>query len=141
MVSLLYWTLLFTLGALMLDSFLCQVAGKRVMGTVDKISQSDGTQEKDRTKKGGAIAESTVASLRADERNDAVNVTNTVGRFVRWYIEGPDERADGKTNIANHKLGGEKARTKPALGPNSDELNTSRTRKPSAVRGSFKHIE
>ncbi|KAJ2393781.1 hypothetical protein GGI05_002328 [Coemansia sp. RSA 2603] len=141
MVSLLYWTLLFTLGALMLDSFLCQVAGKRVMGTVDKISQSDVAHEKDKSKKGEVGTKPTDVPRKAEDGNDNINVANTFGRFVRWYIEGPDDRTDGNNNIANHEISDRKSRVKPSLGLSNSELNIPRARKPSAMRGSFKHIE
>ncbi|KAJ2764256.1 hypothetical protein GGI18_006489, partial [Coemansia linderi] len=79
MISLLYWTLLFTLGALMLDSFLCQVAGKRVMGTVDKIAQLEGNG-------GDSERNDEARNRRPGTRaiaGDGANVANTVGRFVR----------------------------------------------------------
>ncbi|KAJ2740739.1 hypothetical protein GGI20_005647 [Coemansia sp. BCRC 34301] len=126
MISLLYWTLLFTLGALMLDSFLCQVAGKRVMGTVDKIAQieadadnNDGT-ERD--------AEAQNRRRRLDERmlsGDGANVANTVGRFVRWYIDGPEDPLPATTRVS---------------GPARSPAHSLRARKSQSLRGSFKHI-
>lgn len=83
MVGLIYWTLLFTLGALMLDSFLCQVAGKRVMGTVDRIAQAEddnGNDNDDKVKR---------RRKRISTGASEDSVTNTVGRFVRWYVEEP----------------------------------------------------
>ncbi|KAJ1940644.1 hypothetical protein EC988_006976, partial [Linderina pennispora] len=107
MASLLYWTLLFTLGALMLDSFLCQVAGKRVMNSVDKIAQIEGVEHE------------------SEDDADSPNVSNTVGRFVRWYIEGTeDSPPPASLGIA----AGRKRR--PPI-----------QRKPSAARGSFRYID
>ncbi|KAJ2230702.1 hypothetical protein IWW45_005708 [Coemansia sp. RSA 485] len=83
-ISLFYWTLLFTLGALMLDSFLCQVAGKRVMGTVDKIAQSENLIDSPNSKnkgKGSRSKNLTIShSNNADTKSNA-DVANTVGRF------------------------------------------------------------
>ncbi|KAJ1986865.1 hypothetical protein H4R33_003135 [Dimargaris cristalligena] len=36
-VTMLYWTLLFTIGAILLDSFICNVAGHQVLGLIDQI--------------------------------------------------------------------------------------------------------
>ncbi|KAJ2684501.1 hypothetical protein IWW39_004870 [Coemansia spiralis] len=117
MISLLYWTLLFTLGALMLDSFLCQVAGKRVMGTVDKIAQLEangGDSERNGEARNRRPGTRAIAG-------DGANVANTVGRFVRWYIEGPEEPLPSGSGVA---------RT-PA--------QPLRVRKSQTLRGSFKH--
>ncbi|KAJ2517183.1 hypothetical protein GGI11_003232 [Coemansia sp. RSA 2049] len=117
--SLMYWTLLFTLGALMLDSFLCQVAGKRVMGTVDRIVQTD----KDtcqlkysggrRGRRGSGSGQGRRESVN-ENNEDGTNVAGAVGRLMRWHVEDPD-----------------------------DASNTSmlRLRQVQAARGSFKHIE
>ncbi|KAJ1944212.1 hypothetical protein FBU59_002666, partial [Linderina macrospora] len=104
MASLLYWTLLFTLGALMLDSFLCQVAGKRVMNSVDRIAQIEGVEP--------------------ESDDDSPNVGNTVGRFVRWYIEGTDDHP-----------------APASLGIAASQNRSLRQRKPSAMRGSFRYVE
>ncbi|KAJ2493991.1 hypothetical protein IWW37_000069 [Coemansia sp. RSA 2050] len=119
MISLLYWTLLFTLGALMLDSFLCQVAGKRVMGTVDKIAQLEangGDSERNDEARNRRPSTRAIAG-------DGTNVANTVGRFVRWYIEGPEEPLPSAPSVA---------RTPAHL---------LRVRKSQSLRGTFKHIE
>ncbi|KAJ2896212.1 hypothetical protein IWW38_002088 [Coemansia aciculifera] len=141
MISLLYWTLLFTLGALMLDSFLCQVAGKRVMGTVDKIAQQEanamessqeGSERREKSV-GEAQAQRPRRSLDASRgiAGDGVNVVNTVGRFVRWYIEGPeDPLPPAAANIGG--LGGSS---------NRPPAHSLRARKSQALRGSFKHVE
>ncbi|KAJ2389435.1 hypothetical protein GGI23_005836 [Coemansia sp. RSA 2559] len=88
--SLIYWTLLFTLGVLMLDSFLCQVAGKRVMGTVDRIAQ---TEETDLLHSGRKRSNSRqrVKERADDDDEDTIDATGAVGRLVRWYIEDPEE--------------------------------------------------
>ncbi|KAJ1875862.1 hypothetical protein LPJ55_000276 [Coemansia sp. RSA 990] len=75
MISLLYWTLLFTLGALMLDSFVCQVAGKRVMGAVDKISVEADISDEDYENTHDTETKNKLATK--------------VGRLVRWYVEEP----------------------------------------------------
>ncbi|KAJ2866755.1 hypothetical protein GGH94_001325 [Coemansia aciculifera] len=125
MISLLYWTLLFTLGALMLDSFLCQVAGKRVMGTVDKIAQLEANADgNDGERNAGAQSR----GRRPDARTitgDGANVANTVGRFVRWYIEGPEEPQPSASSVDSV------ARTR---------VHSLRARKSQTLRGSFKHI-
>ncbi|KAJ1812814.1 hypothetical protein LPJ60_006477, partial [Coemansia sp. RSA 2675] len=118
MISLLYWTLLFTLGALMLDSFLCQVAGKRVMGTVDKIAQLEGSG-------GDSERNDEARNRRPGTRaiaGDGANVANTVGRFVRWYIEGPEEPLPSGSGVA-------RTLAQPL-----------RVRKSQTLRGSFKHV-
>ncbi|KAJ2813422.1 hypothetical protein H4S07_000698 [Coemansia furcata] len=115
MIGLIYWTLLFTLGALMLDSFLCQVAGKRVMGTVDKIAQLEASNA------GGSDGERNAEARgrRRDVREgDGTNVANTVGRFVRWYIEGPEEPS--ASSVA--------------------PVRSLRARKSQSLRGSFKYV-
>ncbi|KAJ2194620.1 hypothetical protein IW139_004280 [Coemansia sp. RSA 353] len=81
-VSLLYWTLLFTLGALMLDSFLCQMAGKRVMGTVDRIAHTDNDAADQSDDAGCASGQG--------KQSTHPNLTHTVGRFVRWCVEDPE---------------------------------------------------
>ncbi|KAJ1994059.1 hypothetical protein GGI25_000904 [Coemansia spiralis] len=114
--SLIYWTLLFTLGALMLDSFLCQVAGKRVMGTVDRIAQTEGVGLPECTRKNSSDSSNSQGKgkERAGCANEAnVNMVSAMGRLVRWYIEDPDEK------------------------PSSRLLHL---RKAQASRGSFKHI-
>ncbi|KAJ2663477.1 hypothetical protein IWW48_001360 [Coemansia sp. RSA 1200] len=117
--SLMYWTLLFTLGALMLDSFLCQVAGKRVMGTVDRIVQTD----KDtcqleysggrRGRRGSGSSHGSRENMNGNNE-DGTNVAGAVGRLMCWYVEDPE-----------------------------DASNTSmlRLQRVQAARGSFKHIE
>ncbi|KAJ2497343.1 hypothetical protein GGH96_005189 [Coemansia sp. RSA 1972] len=80
-VSLLYWTLLFTLGALMLDSFLCQMAGKRVMGTVDRIAHTDNDA--------ADLSDDACASS-PGKQSTHPGLTHTVGRFVRWCVEDPE---------------------------------------------------
>ncbi|KAJ2069632.1 hypothetical protein GGH13_004452 [Coemansia sp. S155-1] len=125
MISLLYWTLLFTLGALMLDSFLCQVAGKRVMGTVDKIAQLEANADGN---DGERSAEAQSRGRRPDARaitGDGANVANTVGRFVRWYIEGPEDPLPSASGVDAA------ARTR---------VHSLRARKSQSLRGSFKHI-
>ncbi|KAJ2478090.1 hypothetical protein EV174_004415 [Coemansia sp. RSA 2320] len=121
MISLLYWTLLFTLGALMLDSFLCQVAGKRVMGTVDKIAQLEVSIDDE---KAGEDRDVRRGPPTRSANRDTANVSNTVGRFVRWYIEGPEELvSSGSSSMSG-------------AAPRS-----LRARKSSTLRGSFRHIE
>ncbi|KAJ2453104.1 hypothetical protein EV183_002444 [Coemansia sp. RSA 2336] len=82
MVSLLYWTLLFTLGALMLDSFVCQVAGKRVMGAVDKISLEADMSDEDYENPNDTETRNKLAAK--------------VGKFVRWYMEEPSSNHSRK---------------------------------------------
>ncbi|KAJ2211986.1 hypothetical protein EV179_005030 [Coemansia sp. RSA 487] len=92
--SLVYWTLLFTLGALMLDSFLCQVAGKRVMGAVDRIAQTESASVLDHSgrRKGTGSSGRQRGKERADDAgDDTINATSAMGRLVRWYIEDPDD--------------------------------------------------
>ncbi|KAJ2444988.1 hypothetical protein GGF42_006140 [Coemansia sp. RSA 2424] len=129
MISLLYWTLLFTLGALMLDSFLCQVAGKRVMGTVDKIAQLEANADSNsQTERRERRAEPQNQRRRLDARmpsGDGANVANTVGRFVRWYIEGPEDPLPPTTS---------------ASGQARSPAHSLRARKSQSLRGSFKHI-
>ncbi|KAJ2351026.1 hypothetical protein GGF43_004150 [Coemansia sp. RSA 2618] len=114
MVSLLYWTLLFTLGALMLDSFLCQVAGKRVMGTVDQIAHTGGDA--------GEISDDSVctSSKGKQPEGSATGLTQTVGRIVRWCVE-EDPGESGSNNYVHPR--------------------SLRARKASAMRGSFKFID
>ncbi|KAJ2539479.1 Nucleolar GTP-binding protein 1, partial [Coemansia sp. RSA 1853] len=81
-VSLLYWTLLFTLGALMLDSFVCQVAGKRVMGTVDRIAHTDNDA--------ADLSDDAGYSSSQGKQSTHPGLTHTVGRFVRWCVEDPE---------------------------------------------------
>ncbi|KAJ2803981.1 hypothetical protein H4R21_001818 [Coemansia helicoidea] len=110
MVSLVYWTVLFTLGVLMLDSFLCQTAGKRVMGTVDRISHAgpaDASQED-----------------RQADGDGAGNLAGAVGRFVRWYVESPEDSSGAS-----------------GAGTQSPRPSSLRVRKAAAARGSFQHIE
>ncbi|KAJ2766376.1 hypothetical protein IWQ57_004390, partial [Coemansia nantahalensis] len=110
MVSLVYWTVLFTLGVLMLDSFLCQTAGKRVMGTVDRINHAgpaDASQED-----------------RQADGNGAGDLAGAVGRFVRWYVESPEDSSGAS-----------------GAGTQSPRPSSLRVRKAAAARGSFQHIE
>ncbi|KAJ2711247.1 hypothetical protein H4R19_003341 [Coemansia spiralis] len=107
MFSLVYWTVLFTLGALMLDSFLCLTAGKRVMGTVDRITHTE-----------------TANAPRGDQQADedgSVDLAGAVGRFVRWYVECPEDT--------------------PSTGAQWPRPRSLRARKTLAARGSFQHIE
>ncbi|KAJ2158296.1 hypothetical protein GGF46_003875 [Coemansia sp. RSA 552] len=113
--SLLYWTLLFTLGALMLDSFLCHTAGKRVMGTVDKIAHVDGNARQ--------IGYS--GTSESEEDVEETTLANTVGRLVRWYVEGADD-----ASLAGGRSSG-RAQAHP---------RSLRARKASAMRGSFKYV-
>ncbi|KAJ1644821.1 hypothetical protein LPJ64_003545 [Coemansia asiatica] len=73
------------------------VAGKRVMGTVDKIAQSESSVDTSDSitkakAKGKEIRRDTLAFPQStvNDRNKT-NVASTVGRFVRWYIEEPDD--------------------------------------------------
>ncbi|KAJ1966178.1 hypothetical protein GGI12_000269 [Dipsacomyces acuminosporus] len=142
MISLLYWTLLFTLGALMLDSFLCQVAGKRVMGTVDKIAQieadsEDGSSQKRRLDPSSNDKDSKPAPMRQHVGcDDSPNVASTVGRFVRWYVEGPDALSPQQSLVHDAA-----SRSDLGLGAgNGQPSRFARARKASAKRGSFKHV-
>ncbi|KAJ2598740.1 hypothetical protein GGF40_002139 [Coemansia sp. RSA 1286] len=149
-ISLFYWTLLFTLGALMLDSFLCQVAGKRVMGTVDKIAQSENLIDSPNSKnkgKGSRSKNLTIShSNNADTKSNA-DVANTVGRFVRWYIEGPDEwpRSQASSSSSSPasftKQNGSRESRRLGVDTDKPQTHSQRSRKPSAMRGSFKHVE
>ncbi|KAJ1880595.1 hypothetical protein LPJ71_010470, partial [Coemansia sp. S17] len=56
---------------------------------------------------------------------DGANVANTVGRFVRWYIEGPEEPLPSASGVDAA------ARTR---------VHSLRARKSQSLRGSFKHI-
>ncbi|KAJ2849507.1 hypothetical protein IWW36_002574 [Coemansia brasiliensis] len=89
MISLLYWTLLFTLGALMLDSFLCQVAGKRVIGTVDKMSylETEPAEMSDDAVDGVCENHNYHENSSFNEAENTNRLTAKVGRFVRWYME------------------------------------------------------
>ncbi|RKP07978.1 hypothetical protein THASP1DRAFT_30216 [Thamnocephalis sphaerospora] len=64
-VQLMYWLLLFTLGVLMLDAYLCELAGTQAVQVVDNIRPdeqrrrprallTDGTQDADRKNDGGS---------------------------------------------------------------------------------------
>ncbi|KAJ1900831.1 hypothetical protein LPJ66_001213 [Kickxella alabastrina] len=132
-VSLMYWTLLFTLGALMLDSFLCQVAGKRVMGTVDKISQAEGGTAEDKDAKKKKRESGGLSKVDIDE----VNVANTVGRFVRWYIEGPDDTAGNRPSIASSTS----SSSSLVAGVGRSQPHSLRAGRATVKRGSFKHVE
>ncbi|KAI8326173.1 hypothetical protein GQ54DRAFT_104637 [Martensiomyces pterosporus] len=143
MVSLLYWTLLFTLGALMLDSFLCQVAGKRVMGTVDKIAQAEAASDDgDSRKKKGLVSMDRAAPAGRRPEADGANVANTVGRFVRWYVEGPEEQLLQKGQQSPRPTAGAAGAGRGGLGLGSSgqQPRSLRARKPSAMRGTFKHV-
>ncbi|KAI7834793.1 hypothetical protein BX661DRAFT_168007 [Kickxella alabastrina] len=131
-VSLMYWTLLFTLGALMLDSFLCQVAGKRVMGTVDKISQTEGSTAEDKDAKKKQRESGGLSKVDIDE----VNVANTVGRFVRWYIEGPDDMAGNRPSAASSTPS-----SSLVAGVGRSQPHSLRASRATVKRGSFKHVE
>ncbi|KAJ2781984.1 hypothetical protein H4R18_002540 [Coemansia javaensis] len=124
MVGLLYWTLLFTLGALMLDSFLCQTAGKRVVGAVEGISRAEAGVSPDAAGEGASERQQrrprrAGGAGRAAE-SEPIGLASAVGRLVRWYVESPE-------------LPG--AAAQPA------HPRSLRARKASASRGSFKHID
>ncbi|KAJ1734782.1 hypothetical protein LPJ61_000891 [Coemansia biformis] len=121
MFSLVYWTVLFTLGALMLDSFLCHAAGKRVMGTVDKITN---TEMPDADQSHDDRQASKNKEPACDEHCGTVDLAGAVGRFVRWYVESPED-APGSSGTSTQ-----------ALRPRS-----LRARKTSAARGSFIYID
>ncbi|KAJ2614971.1 hypothetical protein H4S08_001452 [Coemansia sp. RSA 1365] len=129
MFSLLYWTLLFTLGALMLDSFLCQVAGKHVMGTVDKIAhaETNDLSSPEDTSSSESFEKQDKAEYGSEhgKASGSTNLANTVGRFVRWYVEEPQHIS------ASNRDRSQTRKEHPRL---------LRMRKASAMRGSFKHI-
>ncbi|KAJ1656736.1 hypothetical protein IWQ61_003739 [Dispira simplex] len=49
--TMLYWTLLFTIGALLLDSFICNVAGHHVLGLIDHIHETQETTRRRRRRR------------------------------------------------------------------------------------------
>ncbi|KAJ2797661.1 hypothetical protein H4R20_005103 [Coemansia guatemalensis] len=127
--SLLYWTLLFTLGALMLDSFLCQIAGKRVMGTVDKMAhaETNDLSSPEDTSSSESFGKRDEAEHNSDYGRDSgsANLASTVGRFVRWYVEEPERVPASNGDCSQTQTG---------------HPRSLRMRKASAMRGSFKHI-
>ncbi|KAJ1973989.1 hypothetical protein H4R34_004889 [Dimargaris verticillata] len=58
-VTMMYWTLLFTLGAILLDAFICNIAGHQVLGMIDHIQKTQTEQdEKDETPSNNKALES-----------------------------------------------------------------------------------
>ncbi|PIA19319.1 hypothetical protein COEREDRAFT_79263 [Coemansia reversa NRRL 1564] len=129
MFSLLYWTLLFTLGALMLDSFLCQVAGKHVMGTVDEIAHAEtnnlSSPEDTSSSESCEKEDKAEYSIEHGKTSGSTNLANTVGRFVRWYVEEPQHISASNRDYPQTQ---------------KEHPRLIRMRKASAIRGSFKHI-
>ncbi|KAJ2082420.1 hypothetical protein H4R24_001588 [Coemansia sp. RSA 988] len=129
MFSLLYWTLLFTLGALMLDSFLCQMAGKRVMGTVGKMAHAEtndlSSPEDTSSSESFGKRDKTEHGSEYDGNSGSTNLTSTVGRFVRWYVEDSEHISASNEDCPQARI---------------ERPRSLRMRKASAMRGSFKHI-
>ncbi|KAJ1847690.1 hypothetical protein LPJ70_001411, partial [Coemansia sp. RSA 2708] len=111
-ISLVYWTLLFTLGALMLDSFLCQMAGKRVMDRIARTDDANGA---------GALVGHGQSESCDDDEKEPEGLASRVGHLVRWCVDGSESTGESTGYARN-------VRPRPI-----------RTRKVSATRGSFEH--
>ncbi|KAJ1968854.1 hypothetical protein H4R35_006308 [Dimargaris xerosporica] len=55
-VTMLYWTLLFTIGAILLDAFICNIAGHQVLGMIDHIQQEQEEQDGENDEPSGTRA-------------------------------------------------------------------------------------
>ncbi|KAJ1921984.1 hypothetical protein H4219_000331 [Mycoemilia scoparia] len=103
--TLFYWMMLFSLGVCMLDSFLCNVAGQRVLGTMEKITANkddDGeVKDDDESSEGshliGHHQTGEYVNYQAQNKGSETSaIAGTMGRLVRWYVED-----DEVTEISN----------------------------------------
>ncbi|KAJ1928674.1 hypothetical protein IWQ60_001822 [Tieghemiomyces parasiticus] len=67
-VNMLYWTLLFTIGALLLDSFICNVAGHQVLGLIDHIHATTEADDRIEDDDFDSDADEVMAALEAERR-------------------------------------------------------------------------